>query len=77
MTNLESLRALLESGQFHHATYRNQGTLWEGLWIYGKSEGGFGGYEPLLTFLANDPDLERAHDMVRHTGVSVGSFGNG
>src|SRR5574343_302629 len=43
---LEHLRILLANGLFHHATYRNKGTLWEGLWIYAKDPTGFRGYRP-------------------------------
>jgi hypothetical protein len=73
---LEQLRQLLDSGEFHHATYRNMGTLWEGLWIYRKSNDAIGFY-PVGCFNVRDGLADLAHDMVRHTGVSVGSFGKG
>ena len=73
---LDKLRELLASGQFHHATYRGFGTLWEGLWIYAKYEG-MRGFEPVGSFLKDDPELDAAHELVRHTGVSVGAYGQG
>mgnify|MGYP006055338483 CR=1 FL=1 len=75
-TKIEILRAILDSGLFHHATYRDIGTCWEGLWIYQKDEA-LRGFVPVLSFGKNDPELNVAHDLVRHTGVSVGSFGGG
>jgi hypothetical protein len=75
--NLTILKDLLASGQFHHATYRCQGSLWEGLWIYRRSDNGFRGYEPATTFLKSDPSLELAHELVRSTGISLGSYGQG
>jgi hypothetical protein len=39
---LEQLKALIESGQFHHATYRELGTIWEGLYIYAKEDSSVG-----------------------------------
>jgi len=74
---LDQLHGLLNTKQFHHATYRNFGTLWEGLWIYAKTEGGFRGYTPAGCFPKNDPDLEAAHELVRRTGISVGAYGQG
>jgi hypothetical protein len=75
---IEQLKELLASGEFHHATYRNQGTLWEGLHIYRKKEDGFLGYTHSgIIFGKNDPDLEEAYQLVRHTGVSVGAYGSG
>ena len=75
---LETLKQLLESSQFDHATYRNIGTLWEGLWIYRKTTCAVG-FEPAGCFSKNDPQelQDAAYDMVRMTGVSVGSRGNG
>ncbi len=77
--NLEALKTLLASGKFHHATYRNQGTLWEGLWFYAKREDGFRGFEVAGCINASmDEDvMDEAHDLVRGTGISVGSYGNG
>lgn len=75
---LEQLKALLDSGEFHHATYRNFGTLWEGLWIYRKDYSPkWVGYEPAGCFAKDDPNLAAAEEMVRHTGISVGAYGRG
>ena len=73
---LEALKDLLENGNFHHATYRDFGTLWEGLVVYVKYDG-LRGFEPAGTFPKNDPDLDVAHELVRHTGISVGAYGQG
>lgn len=74
---IDKLRALLASGEFHHATYRCFGTVHEGLWFYRKSPDGFRGYDVVGAVLRNDPDLDAAHALVEHTGISVGSYGNG
>lgn len=75
--NMGVLKELVSNGQLHHATYRNQGTLWEGLWFYKRKQDGFRGYEVAGAILANDPDLDDAYELVRGTGISVGSYGNG
>ena len=77
MRQIDVLRALLASGEFHHATYRNQGTVWEGLHFYRRSESGFRGYDHAGCVGKNDPDLDAAHDLVAHTGISVGCYGGG
>ena len=74
---LDELRALLASGDFHHATYRNGGTLWEGLHIYAKRTDGFRGYAHCGAFLRDDNTLKDAEELVRGTGVSVGAYGQG
>ncbi len=74
---LDQLKALMENGEFHHATYRCMNSLWEGLWIYKRSEIGFRGFEPIGCFYKASPDLDAAHKLVAHTGVSVGAFGQG
>ena len=74
---IDELKALKESGNFHHATYRNQNTLWEGLWIYQRDPQGFRGYSPAGAFFKDSPDLDAAYDVVHGTGVSLGAFGCG
>lgn len=74
---IEMLRALLAAGEFHHATYRCIGTVWEGLWFYKKSADGFRGYECVGCVAKGDPDLDAAHALVAHTGISVGAYGGG
>ena len=74
---LPELKTLLDSGEFHHATYRNIGTVWEGLWIYRRSPTGCRGFDLVDAFNHRNPDCHAAEEMVRGTGVSVGSFGNG
>ncbi len=73
----EELKLLIDAGKFHHATYRNIGTLWEGLWIYSKSPTGFRGFDLAGSFLKDSPDLNAAEELIRHTGISVGSYGQG
>jgi hypothetical protein len=72
---LADLEALQKSGEFHHATYRCQGTLWEGLWVYRRSETGFRGYDVVGSFPVGAPELAQA--MRACTGVSVGAYGQG
>lgn len=76
---LEQLKQLMDSGEFHHATYRNIGTIWEGLYIYRKDDKPkWVGYELVGSFNKNDGEvMNQAEDMVRHTGVSVGAYGRG
>jgi len=75
--DLQKLQSLLDSQTFHHATYRNIGNLWEGLWIYRKALYGFRGFEVAGCFPKNHPDLEKAFSLVGHTGISIGAYGNG
>lgn len=77
MTPIEQLRETLRNGTFHHATYRNIGTLWEGLWFYVKDADGFRGYSVAGCINKTDPNLNEAHELVRGTGVSVGAYGQG
>jgi hypothetical protein len=73
---LDELKSLKSSDKFHHATYRDHGTLWEGLWIYEKYDG-LRGFKPVGCFGKDSPELDAAHNEVRGSGVSLGSFGNG
>jgi hypothetical protein len=75
--NMQVLRKLFESGEFHHATYRNEGTLWEGLWFYRRKPDGFRGYEVAGCILKDDQSLDDAYRLIGGTGISRGSFGNG
>ncbi len=75
--NLEELRNMMAAGLFHHATYRNHGTLWEGLWIYAKDPEGFRGYSVAGCFGKDSPDLAGAFELTRGTGISVGAYGQG
>jgi hypothetical protein len=77
MTQIDELKELLDSGKFHHATYRNQGTLWEGLWIYVNDPSGFRGYREAFCFNASAKELDEAFNLVRGTGISLGSYGKG
>lgn len=74
MTIVE-LSELQSTGQFHHATYRNFGTLWEGLWVYAKSPSGLRGFDVAGSFPKDSPELELA--IAQCKGHSIGSYGNG
>lgn len=74
---IDTLRALLASGEFHHATYRDLGTVWEGLWVYRKDGDGFRGYVPATSVGKDDPDLDEAFRLCSGTGISVGKYGGG
>jgi hypothetical protein len=74
---LDDLRASLESGMFHHATYRDLNSIWEGLYIYLREDNGFNGFTVGGCFGKGSPDLEAAYQLVRHTGVSLGARGEG
>jgi hypothetical protein len=77
--SLELLRQLLDAGDFHHATYRCVGSVWEGLWIYRKADTGFRGYEVAASIPKDDPNLDVAYALLheRNIGSSFGSYGNG
>ena len=78
--NVQRLQTLMESGDFHHATYRCRGTVWEGLWFYRRDPNGFRRYSVAgCVNLQCDGQaaVDAAHDLVRHTGISVGSYGQG
>ena len=74
---LPELQTMLADGSFDHATYRNHGTLWEGLWIYAKQADGFRGYAPAGAFFKDSPELDAAFALVKGTGISVGAYGCG
>jgi hypothetical protein len=77
MMTLQRLQELLNTGEFHHATYRDLGTIWEGLYIYVKQDNGFNGFVLEGCYGRDNPDISQAEEMVRHTGVSVGAYGKG
>jgi hypothetical protein len=76
---IEELKQLQASGEFHHATYRNVGKCWEGLYIYKRDPDGFRGFSLAGSFnnyyRQRNPECEKAMELVR--GLHVGSFGNG
>jgi hypothetical protein len=80
MSELDKLKALLASGEFHHATYRDHGRLFEGLHFYRKADEGFRGFVHagiISKRYDTAADLQEAEELVRHTGVSVGAYGEG
>jgi hypothetical protein len=75
---LEELKNLISSEKFHHATYRKLGTIWEGLYIYEKDDDPkWIGYRMVGSFNVADGLADKAHELVKHTGVSIGTRGNG
>lgn len=74
---LAHLKFLRESGEFHHATYRNLNSLWEGLYIYTRNETAARGFDVAGVFPKGDPDLDTAMEQLRGTGISFGSYGRG
>jgi hypothetical protein len=73
---LDDLCLLVASGEFHHATYRDMGSIWEGLYIYARDPNGFNGFALTACFPKGE-QAEQAHAIVRHTGISVGAYGQG
>lgn len=73
---LKQLKDVLADGSFHHATYRNVGTLWEGLWIYVRDESSWG-FDSFIVFYKDELTLSDAEKMVSGTGISLGSYGQG
>lgn len=73
MTNMEILKSLIASGQFHHATYRTD--IARGLHVYRHDTNGFNGFAYALYFSALDKaECDAAYDLVRGTGVYEGSY---
>lgn len=77
---LDELRALKDSGEFHHATWRTGPA--SGLHIYRRDPNGFRGFSHAGHFsdYATEEDKARAnaaYEIVRNTGVSLGSYGQG
>lgn len=68
------LQELIDCKRFHHATYRNLSTVWEGLYIYENTSDPLG-FALAGVFHKTDPYLIDAYDAVRSTGVSVGGRG--
>ena len=74
---LSELQQMRENGLFHHATYRDFGTVWEGLWIYARDLNDFRGYKAAGCFAKDSPDLHAAEAIARGSGISVGAYGQG
>lgn len=74
---IAELKQLQVSGNFHHATYRDIGKIWEGLYIYRKDESanGYRGFSLAGSFNVRDAELEEAMSLC--SGVSVGAYGEG
>ena len=76
---IDELKALQASGEFHHATYRNVGKCWEGLYIYKRDPNGCRGFSLAGSFnnyyRQRNPVCEEAMALVK--GLHVGSFENG
>jgi hypothetical protein len=76
---IQELKDLVASDNFHHATYRELNTIWEGLYIYANDpDPKWVGYRLVGSFNKSEGAIaDEAYDIVRHTGVSLGSRGNG
>lgn len=72
---VEQLKSLMASGEFHHATYRNANTVWEGLYIYRKSKTGLRGFEYTGAFNKTSAELIQAMNLAGPTGISYGFYG--
>lgn len=75
--NLLKLKEMFADETFHHATYRHEGKLWDGWFIYRKDANGFRGYSLALSFSAKSHVKDAVTELVRNTGWSLGSYGNG
>ena len=76
---LAELNRIMKSGEFHHATIRQQGSRTD-LNVYVKSENGFNGYNLARLALSSWSAPEtwtNALDAISQTGYSVGSYGRG
>lgn len=74
---LAKLQVMLSDGSFHHATYRHEMGLSNGWYIYTKEANGFNGFKLSLSFSEKSHVLETVSGLVRNTGWSLGSYGNG
>lgn len=81
---IQELQELLNSGEFHHATIKvSMGRCWDGLYIYAKDPNNtFNGFKLVGSFAygweaAESPEMTAAYELVKHTGTSFGSYGNG
>lgn len=83
---IELLRTMLQDGTFHHATYRDYGKVWEGLYIYKRDPDGFNGYSLAGSFNnyyrayeGGNPECIAAEQLLREArrAVSVGAYGKG
>lgn len=73
---LDELKLLIAEGKFNHATYRDIGTIWEGLYIYAKANDRFRGYVPVGSF-SKGQSSDETYELVKNSGVSMGAYGNG
>ena len=73
---IDKLKKLMDSGEFHHATYRTD--FARGLHIYSVNPKGFRGFDYVGYFSENDKTLcDEAYQLTRKTGISLGSYGQG
>jgi len=75
---LDQLKTLINSGEFHHATYRTD--FARGLHIYKSDPKGFRGFDYVGCFSEicdTKETINAAYEMTRKTGISVNSYGNG
>ena len=73
---IKELEELMSSGKFHHATYRDIGSLWEGLYVYQHDTGpaSFRGFSIAGAFNKNSLDLPVAQALCAQYGTYIGSY---
>ena len=72
---IKQLKQLQAEGKFHHATYRQIGTLLEGLYVYEKEENGYNGFKQAGVIYKDDASFNEAHKLVNC--VHVGAYRKG
>lgn len=68
------LEELQVTGEYHHATARQQGSRTD-LYIYRKEDNGFNGYCLDCSTSSWRDDYDEVNSMI--SGINVGSFGRG
>lgn len=79
MAAVDKINSWKASGEFHHATFRQQGARSD-LYVYLKKTNGFNGFDLAKLSLSSwdEPSVwESAQAAVSSTGYSVGSYGRG
>jgi hypothetical protein len=74
MNTLDRLKELKATGEFHHATARQQGSRTD-LFIYRKEDNGFNGFAWDCSTSSWNDDYKAVNDLI--TGLHVGHYGAG
>lgn len=75
MYTLYEFKKLITDNKFHHATYKELGGMFEGLYIYENSQNGFRGFDLVGTIYKDSNEYIEAGFLVKD--ASVGSYGQG